>query len=469
MRAWDCLAGVVEARLAARVLDGGVEPWRRPATKTGEEKASAVGVEPYLPSRPGGKMTIPSAITVYGAYWCPDCHRSKQFLGEHQIPYEWVDVEEDAEGERYVIAANDGKRRIPTIVFGDGSFLANPTNSALAAKLGLKTTATRRHYDLVIVGGGPAGLTAALYTAREGIDTLVIERAALGGQAAATMHLDNVPGFPEGISGAELSARLRSQVERFGVELLRAQDVTGIRRQDNYSCVRTADGSEYSGLAVLLALGSRYRRLGVPGEEEYVGAGIHFCATCDGPFYRGRPVAVVGGGNSAAEESLFLTRFVERVTLLVRGQALNASQVIAEKVLRHSQIEVRFETVVESFEGAESKLRTVNVLDTRKGAHEALSLPAAFVFIGLDPNTGMLRDTPVRLDAWGFIVTGHSLVHDGARPGGFRDRDPAILETSLPGVFAAGDARAQSTKQVASAAGEGAAAALMIRDYLKTV
>lgn len=414
-------------------------------------------------------MTPSNAITVYGAYWCPDCHRSKQFLGEHQIPYEWVDIEEDAEGERYVIAANHGKRRIPTIVFGDGSVLSNPSNSALAAKLGLKTTAERHHYDLVIVGGGPAGLTAALYTAREGIDTLVIERAALGGQAAATMLLDNVPGFPEGISGAELSTRFRGQAERFGVELLRAQEVTRIRRHDNYYCVATADGSEYSSLAVLLALGSRYRRLGVPGEEEYIGAGVHFCATCDGPFYRGRPVAVVGGGNSAAEESLLLTRFVERVTLLVRGGALSASQVIAEKVLRHPQVEVRFNSVVESFDGADSKLRTVNVVDTSTGVREGLPLPAAFVFIGLDPNTGLLRETPVRLDPWGFIVTGHALVHDGARPGGFRDRDPAILETSLPGVFAAGDVRAQSTKQVASAAGEGAAAALMIRDYLRTV
>lgn len=409
------------------------------------------------------------AITVYGAYWCPDCHRSKQFLGEHQIPYKWVDIDEDTQGERYVIAANQGKRRIPTIVFGDGSMLSSPSNSELAARLGLKTTAERRHYDLIIVGGGPAGLTAALYTAREGIDTLVIERAALGGQAAATMHLDNVPGFPDGITGAELSGRFRAQAERFGVELLRAQDVTGLRTHDNYYCVRTADGSEYSALAVLLALGSRYRRLGVPGEEEYIGAGVHFCATCDGPFYRGRPVAVVGGGNSAAEESLFLTRFVERVTLLVRGDALTASQVIAEKALCHPQVEVRFNNVVESFEGAESRLRTVNVVNTVSGAREGLSLPAAFVFVGLDPNTGFLRDTSVHLDPWGFIVTGHALVHDGVRPGGFPDRDPAILETSLPGVFAAGDARAQSTKQVASAAGEGAAAALMIRDYLKTV
>ncbi len=408
-------------------------------------------------------------ITVYGAFWCPDCRRSKQFLGEHQIPYGWVDIEEDAEGERFVIEANEGKRRIPTIVFGDGSVLANPSNAELARKLGLKTTAERHHYDLIIVGGGPAGLTAALYTAREGIDTLVIERAALGGQAASTLHLDNVPGFPEGVTGADLAGRFRAQVQRFGVELLQAQDVTGIRSHDNYHCVGTEEGTEYSALALLIATGSRYRRLGVPGEEELLGAGVHFCATCDGPFYKDRPVAVIGGGNSAAEESLFLTRFAQRVTLLVRGEELTASEVIREKVLEHPEIDTRFHRQVDSFEGAESKLAALRVRNNETGDIERLELPGAFIFIGRDPNTDFLEGTKVRLDDYAFVVTGHALVHDGQRPPGFEARDPAILESSVPGIFAAGDVRATSTKQVASAAGEGAAVALMIRDYLKAV
>ena len=413
-------------------------------------------------------MTKPE-ITVYGAFWCPDCHRSKQFLGEHQIAYDWVDIEDDSEGERFVIETNRGKRRIPTIVFGDGAVLTNPSNAELAAKMGLKTTAKRHHYDLIVLGGGPAGLTAALYTAREGIDTLVIERAALGGQAAATMHLDNVPGFHEGISGAELAGRLRLQVERFGVELLQAQEVSRIHSHDNYRCVETADGSAYSGLALLLATGSRYRRLDVPGEEEFLGAGVHFCATCDGPFYKGRPVAVVGGGNSATEESLHLTRLVERLTLLVRGESFRASQILQEKVLDHPQIDVRFNTVVERFEGAESKLHTIRVRNTQSGQTADLELPGAFIFIGLDPTTGWLKGSSIQLDEYGFIVTGHALVHKGSRPPGFTAFEPAILETSVPGIFAAGDLRANSTKQVASAAGEGAAAALMVRDYLKRV
>lgn len=414
-------------------------------------------------------MTSQPEITVYGAFWCPDCHRSKQFLGEHQIPYGWVDIAEDQEGERFVIETNEGKRRIPTIVFGDGSVLTNPSNPELAAKLGLKTTAERHHYDLIILGGGPAGLTAALYTAREGIDTLVVERAALGGQAAATLHLDNVPGFHEGVSGSELSGRFRQQAERFGVELLQAQELTGFHSHDNYHCVQTADGSEYSALALLLATGSRYRRLGVPGEDEYLGAGVHFCATCDGPFYKGRDVAAVGGGNSATEESLFLTRFVAGVTLLVREESLQASHVIQEKVLDHPQIEVRFHTEVDRFVGAESKLKSVRVRNNATGEVEDLELPGVFVFIGLDPNTTFLEGGAVRLDEYGFVVTGHALVHDGERPPGFEDAEPAALETSVPGIFAAGDVRAASTKQVASAAGEGAAAALMIRDHLKSV
>ena len=194
-------------------------------------------------------MEEPASITVYGAHWCPDCRRSKQFLGEYQIPYNWVDIERDKAGERYVLQKNDGKRIIPTIEFADGSILVEPSNAELAAKLGLQTAVERSHYDLVIVGGGPTGLTAALYTAREGIDTLVIERSALGGQAAATQWLDNVPGFPEGIEGASFSDRLRQQAVRFGVDLLQAQEVVHFHSHHNYHCSHTADGHEYGGRA----------------------------------------------------------------------------------------------------------------------------------------------------------------------------------------------------------------------------
>ncbi len=356
-------------------------------------------------------MPTPS-ITLYGAHWCPDCRRSKQFLGEHQIPYTWIDIEEEPEAEQFVIAKNHGKRMIPTIVFEDGSFLVEPSNADLAAKLGLKTMASRTFYDVIIVGGGPAGLTTALYTAREGIDTLVIERAAFGGQAAATEKLDNLPGFPDGIQGIDFAGRLRQQAEKFGVELLQAQDIVSLHTHGNYHCVVTGDGSKYSAHALVIATGSRYRRLGVTGESDYIGAGVHFCATCDGPFYRGKHVAVVGGGNSATEESLLLTKFADRVTILVRGDHFTASQVIQDSVLANPNIDVYWNTEVVAFEGAHSKLTTLCLLDTVSEQRAEMPIDGAFIFIGLDPNTGFLAESDVRLNKWGFIVTGHALVHN---------------------------------------------------------
>jgi thioredoxin reductase (NADPH) len=413
-------------------------------------------------------MSTPE-ITVYGAYWCPDCRQSKQFLGEHQIPYNWINIEEDQEAEEFVIRTNQGKRIIPTITFADGSFLVEPSNAELATKLGLKTTASRSHYDLIVLGGGPAGLTAAFYAAREHIDTLVVERAAFGGQAAGTEKLDNMPGFPDGVAGIELSNRIRRQAERFGVELLQAQEIEELRSHNNYHRVKTADGQEYSACAVLIATGSRYKRLNVPGENEYLGAGVHFCATCDGPFYKGKQVAVVGGGNSATEESLLLTKFAERVTILVRGGEFSATKIIQESVFNNPKIDVRWNSEVKEFVGAQSKLTALRVINNQTESEGELPIDGAFIFIGLTPNTGFLETSAVLLNQWGFVVTGHDLVHSGRRPAGYSDRDPHILETSIPGVFAAGDVRDKSTKQVASAAGEGTSAALMIREYLKTV
>jgi thioredoxin reductase (NADPH) len=406
-------------------------------------------------------------ITVYGAHWCPDCRRSKQFLGEHQIPYNWVDIEQDKGGEKIVKEKNRGKRIIPTIVFADDSFLVEPSNAELAAKLGLKTKAARSHYDLIVLGGGPAGLTAALYTAREAIDTLVIERAAFGGQAAGTEKLDNMPGFPEGILGIEFSQRLRQQAERFGVELLQAQEVISVYKRNNYPCVKTNDGSQYSACALLIATGSRYKRLNVPGENEYMGAGVHFCATCDGPFYKGKRVAVIGGGNSAAEESLLLTKFADHVTILVRKGEFKGTKIIQESVLSNPKIDVRWHTEVQEFIGESSKLTKLRMRNNQTGAQEEMPIDGAFIFIGLVPNTGFLGGSGVLLDKWGFVVTGLDVLHEKHRPPEFEKRDPFLLETSVQGIFAAGDARDKSTKQVVSAAGEGSSAALMIREYLK--
>lgn len=289
----------------------------------------------------------------------------------------------------------------------------------------------------------------ALYAAREGLEALVIERGSLGGQAGVTERLDNFPGFPEGVGGGEFADRLTRQADRFGVETLQAQEVVGLRTEAESRYVRTADGAEYGARAVLIATGSTYKRLGVPGEDELIGTGVHFCATCDGPFYKGQHVAVIGGGNSAGEESLFLTRFVDRVTMLVRGPQLSASKIVVDKIAEIDQITVRANTEIVALEGV-GRLSGITVRDRITGEQEMIEPAGAFMFIGLSPNAGWLP-AEVERDQSGFIVMGPT------------------LETSMPGVFAAGDVRQGSTRQAASAAGEGATAALMIREYLKGV
>lgn len=408
-------------------------------------------------------MTEPR-VTVYGAYWCPDCRRAKKFLGEQFVSYKWVDIEQDKDGEMYVLQKNDGKRIIPTIVFEDETFLVEPSNAELAKKLGLKTEAKKVYYDLIIIGGGPAGLTAAIYASREGADVLLIERSGLGGQAGITVGLDNFPGFPEGISGQEFSERVTQQARRFGVEILQAVDVERMEMEEGYHEVYTSDDKHYHSKAVLIATGASYKRLEVPGEDDYIGAGIHFCATCDGPFYKGaKEIVVIGGGNSAVEEGLHLTNFAEKVTLLVRGDRLTASQIAIDKVNEpSSRVEVKYNTVVEAIEGQDSKLKTIKYHNRDSNKTEEIHPAAAFIFIGQTPNTGFLKDY-IKMDKYGFALTGHDIAHGKELMG----MEPLPFEASLSGIFVAGDARHGSTKQVASAVGEGAAASISIREFLR--
>ncbi len=388
-------------------------------------------------------------ITMYGTFWCSDCKRSKKFLGEQRVHYTFVDIDQDQEGRAFVEQANNGKQVIPTLLFADGSLLVEPSNAQLAAKLNLQTSAKNTFYDLIIIGSGPAGLTAALYAAREGLETLVIERGGVGGQAGITERLDNFPGFPEGISGSEFADRLRQQAERFGVEILAAQEVTRISEDGAYRCIKTADGRSYGCWAVLLATGSTYRRLDIPGEEDFIGAGVHFCATCDGPFYRDQAVLVIGGGNSAAEESLFLTKFARQVTIATRHPQLSASRAILDKVEEQTKVKLLPNVTPIAFKG-EKRLTGVVVRDVKTGEEQELHPSGVFVFVGLSPNTQWLQGS-IRLDERGSVVT------------------DATLQTSMSGVFAAGDCRQGSTKQAASAAGEGAAVALSIRRYVESL
>lgn len=389
----------------------------------------------------------PETILLYGTDWCPDCKRAKKFFGEQRVSYVYIDIEEDASAMALVEKVNDGKHIIPTIIFPDGSILVEPSNAQLAEKLGLQTQAQRKFYDSIVIGGGPAGLTAALYMAREGIDTLVIEKAGLGGQVGVTQMLDNFPGFDEGIPGAEFAERLVRQARRFGVEILQAQDVTGINPQGPYLCAFTGDGSEYASKAMLLATGASYRKLGIPGEDELIGIKVHYCATCDGAFYKGKKVLVIGGGNSGFEEGLFLTKFATQVDIVEFAPQVRASHILQEKVARMPNMSVIVNHAVKEFKGRD-KLESILVQDRATGEMKEWQYDGVFVFIGLTPNSELVKDQ-VETDGFGFVST-----------------DKALM-TSLPGLFAAGDVRAGSTKQAASSAGEGATAALMIREWLK--
>ena len=388
-------------------------------------------------------------IKVYGAPWCPDCRLSKQFLGEMRIPYEWIDIDQDEAGRDRVRQMNNGKQIIPTIVLDDNSFLVEPTNDELARALGVNLRAERTYYDLIIIGGGPAGLTSAIYGAREGIETLVIEKSALGGQAGVTERIDNYPGFPEGVAGAKLADLIAQQARRYGVELLSAVDVASISSIGGNIIVATKTGDEYCSHAAIVATGASYRRLGVPGEDDLIGAGIHFCATCDGPFYKGsQELMVIGGGNSGVEEAFFLARFTDKVTLIEYLPELKASALLQEKARSDPKFEILTNTQVTEFQAKGGKLSAVRAKDRATGEELTFHPAAAFVFIGLSPNTDFLQNS-LELDQWGFIKTDET------------------LQTSLPGVFAAGDVRAGSTKQLASASGEGVTALLMARQYLQ--
>jgi thioredoxin reductase (NADPH) len=388
-------------------------------------------------------------IIVYGATWCPDCRRSKAFLSEQRVPFQFIDLEVDPTAAQVVQDLNDGKQIIPTIIFPDGSHLVEPSNEELAEKIGLSRAAMTDSYDVVIVGGGPTGLTTAIYCARENLRTLIIERSALGGQAGVTERLDNYPGFPEGIKGAELAERFAQQAARYEVEMLPAVSVTELKPLGGgVSEVVTSTGQRIRAGAVLIATGSTYRRTGVEGEEDLIGAGIHFCATCDGPFYKGaEEVVVLGGGNSGLEEGLFLTQFAKHVTVIERGATLAASRLLQDKVKAHPQMSIMMETSVSKFTANEhGKLESLTLVG-KDGTETVHPAKGAFVFIGLDPNTGWLNGL-VELDERNFVVTDRMMI------------------SSVPGIFASGDVRAGSTKQLASAVGEGAATAIQIRHHL---
>ena len=387
-------------------------------------------------------------MTVYGAPWCPHCKRVKKFLAAHRVRYANVDIDADPQAIMRLKEMQDGGQIIPTVVYSDGTHQVNPSDEALARRIGLILKADRSAYDLVIVGGGPTGLAAAIYAAREGIDAVVVDASALGGQAGISDRIDNYPGFPDGISGGELADRFVAQARRYGVELLSAVSVTAVERDRGDLVTSLSSGQQLTSHAVIVATGSTYRRLGVPGEEDFIGAGVHFCATCDAPFYKGaEEVVVIGGGNSALEEGLHLSEFAQRVRVLARS-GLSASPVLQERVRSDPQFAIRTGVDIVELEGGRGRFTAVVARDRDSGEILRFPAAAAFVFIGLKPTNSFLSDA-IERDAGGFLVTSPT------------------METSMGGVFAAGDVRSGSTKQLGSAVGDGITALLMTRRYLE--
>ena len=408
-------------------------------------------------------------IRLVGHRWSRESHDVRDFLARNQVPYRWLDVERDDEGRR-LLAAADGAAELPLVLLPDGSALQRPSVVELADRAGIRRRAELPFYDLLIVGGGPAGLAAAVYGASEGLQTALVERQAPGGQAGQSSRIENYLGFPVGLSGGDLARRATTQAQRFGAELLTVQEVTAIDERGPARIVRLAGGDELGASAIIIATGVDYRRLEAEGVDGLSGRGIYYGGSrSEGLSCRDEHVVVVGGANSAGQAAIYFAAYAERVTILYRGDSLakNMSRYLIDTIEATANIEVRLNAEVEAAHGEES-LRSITVRDSATGDRDELALAAMFVFIGARPQTDWLPPAIAR-DRRGFILAGAELLMEDVRPRWRLDRDPHLLETSLPGVFVAGDVRSESMKRVASAVGEGSMAVHFVHEYLATV
>jgi len=439
-----------------------LKPWDPPEEKLYPIVDSLIEMWRATDERPVNR------IQVVGHRWSARSFEVRDFLARNSVPYRWFSTEEP-EGERLLAAAGVDVTSIPLVVTAEGDYLVEPTMGDLAARVGLSTTPATDFYDVVIVGGGPAGLGAAVYAASEGLRTVLVERQATGGQAGQSSRIENYLGFPDGVTGSQLTDRARRQAQKFGAEILTTRDVVGLDVRASSRAVRFADGSEVVAHAVLLATGISYRKLGVPDADALTGRGVFYgSAATEAPTCAGEDVYVVGGANSAGQAAVFLAKHARRVTLLVRADTLETSMsyYLIRQIDEIPNIEVRVTTEVIGVHG-DDHLEEITLCNTRGGAQETVRAGYLFVFIGAEPRTEWLEGVVAR-DTRGFVLTGPDLVLDGSRPQGWDvDRDPYYLEASAPGVFAAGDVRANSVKRVASAVGEGAMAIQLLHGYLE--
>lgn len=410
-------------------------------------------------------------IRVAGTLWSPSCHRVKDFLARNRIPYQWLDIEEDAEARSLVEAVHQEQRRLPVIFFPDGEIMVEPDNLTLANKIGLQTQATQPFYDVIIIGAGPAGLGAAVYGASEGLRTLMIDKEATGGQAGTSSRIENYLGFPKGLSGADLAQRATAQAKRLGAEILTAQEVVKVKVEDPYRYVVLRDGTELGCKALVIASGVTVRELDVPGIAALSGAGIYYgAALTEAAYYRDQHMFVVGGANSAGQGAMFFSRYANKVTMLIRSSTLEKgmSQYLVDQIYATNNIEVLTRTEVVRATG-NGRLESISIVDQNSGEVRTLPAAAMFIFIGAVPHSGMVQGL-VETNNAGFIITGSDLIREGVRPKSWKlKRDPYPLETSIPGIFAAGDVRQGAVRRVASAVGQGAIAISLVHQYLKTV
>ena len=405
-------------------------------------------------------------IEIVGHRWSRESHEARDFLARNQVPYRWLDVERDSDARRLLAAAN-GLADLPLVLFPDGSSVSRPDISELAERAGVLRRAQLPFYDLLIVGGGPAGLAAAVYGASEGLQTALVEREAFGGQAGQSSRIENYLGFPVGLSGGDLARRATTQAQRFGAELLTVQEVTGIEERGSAKVVHMAGGEELGASAVIVATGVDYRRLDAPGVEQLTGRGVYYGGSrSEGVSCRDENVVVIGGANSAGQAAIYFAGYAQHVSILYRGETLakSMSRYLIDHIDATPNIEVRTFSEVAEAHGDES-LERLTVRDTRTGDVQEMDAAAMFVFIGARPQTGWLPPAVAR-DQRGFVLSGPEVLQTDVRPRWALSRPPHLLETSLPGVFVAGDVRSESMKRVASAVGEGSMAVHFVHEYL---
>ncbi|MDP8950236.1 MAG: FAD-dependent oxidoreductase, partial [Actinomycetota bacterium] len=410
-------------------------------------------------------------VRVIGDRWSPASHRMRDFLARNRVPYRWLDVESSEEARQIVERLDHGAPRLPVVVFQDGSYLEAPENREVAERIGLRTRAELPFYDLIIIGGGPSGLAAAVYGASEGLKTVLIEREAPGGQAGTSSFIENYLGFPQGLKGSELARRAVDQARKFEVEILTPQEVAEVRVEDPYRIVRLADDTELSCHALIVATGVSYRKLDAPGVDSLTGAGVYYGASLTEAFsYKDEDVYIVGGANSAGQAAMFFSDHARKVVVVYHGGSLrkSMSEYLVKQVEGKENIEVRLNTSVVEVEG-EDHLERIAIKNSASGETEIVPTHSLFIFIGAAPHTDWL-DGVVERDERGFILSGPDLYKHGERPKGWKlDRDPYLLETSVPGIFVAGDVRHGSIKRCASAVGEGSIAVQFVHQYLKEV